>query len=358
MADDAGRAVRLRHLAKVKAAKASRLVITALAVAGVLGAGGAARAAEPGARAAAEASFARAEQAAQERRFADALAAYREVLAEDPSAPRAMPARARITDLEAHAEGGFAPLARLEEVRRDPRKGADRAEVEALTRDLASFPGGRVRAEARLFVAEAWWRRLGEPARAIEPLEAAATDDSADRLTRALALTELCTLRRERGEIGAALAAVERDPELSPTLTASMRRLGRRERLRVLAEAVLAVLAVVGLGSTALLAKRARDLRDVPALVVRPLALAFALYLGGAGAMLVRVHGGGDARPFVWLGLGGPALGATARAFRLVAGRRRTVRAVWAAACVAGVMAAAFLAVERTEVTYLDPLGL
>ena len=121
----------------------SRLAIVALAAGLVLGAGGAARAADPAARAAAEASFERAERAAQQRRFAEALASYREALAEDPSAPASTAARARITDLEAHAEGGFAPLARLEDLRRDPRRGGDRAEVEALERECGRFATGR-----------------------------------------------------------------------------------------------------------------------------------------------------------------------------------------------------------------------
>ena len=334
----------------------SRLALAALAAGLALDVGRAALAADPAPRADAAASYERAERAAQEGRFAEALAAYRDALAADPGAPAATAARARIGDLEAHAEGGFAPLARLDEVRRDPRRSGDRAEILALERALGSFPGGRVRAEARLFVAEAW-RRLGEPARALPPLEAAVADDSADRLTRALALAELCALRQERGELREALAVVERDPALSPAMTEKMRRLTRRERLRGLAALVLGGLGAVGMGSIATLAKRARDLRDLPALLVRPLGVAFALGLGGAGALLARAQGG-DARPFVWLGLGVLAVGVVARAFRLAAGGRRRARAVWAAACVAGVVAVAFLAAERTDAAYLDPLGL
>lgn len=311
-----------------------------------------------GDRAAAEASFARAEQAAKERRYADALAAYRAVGAADPSAAVATPARARAEDLEAHREGGFAPLARLDEVRRDVARGRDPDAVEALARDMEAFPPGRVRAEARIFVAEAWWRRLGQPARAIEPFERAVADTSGDRVTRALALSELCALRRERGEVREALRAAEADPELSPALRAELARLVRRGWLRWVSTAWLAALGLVGAGSAAALALRARDVRDVPGKIVRPLSLAFALYVGGAGALLVRAHGEADARPFVWLGLSLLALDVAARAFRLLAGRRAVVRAAWAVACVAGVLAAAFLSVERTSAEYLDGIGL
>jgi len=114
----------------------------------------------------------------------------------------------------------------------------------------------------------------------------------------------------------------------------------------------------VGLGGVARLALRARDVRAVPARVVRPAAVAFALYVGGASALLVRLHGDADARPFLWLGLAVLGLDVTARAFRPVAGRLPVTRALWALACVAGLFSAAFLAVERTEAEFLAGIGL
>jgi hypothetical protein len=237
----------------------------------------------------------------------------------------------------------------------------DRAKIEALARDVEAFPGGRVRAEARLFLAEAW-QRIDEPERALAALAAAVEDPTADRLTRALALSELWALRRQRGEIGAALAEVDRDPDLSPAITKAVRRAARRERLRVAASVVLAALGAIGAASIARLMMQARDVRDLPRQIARPGAVAFALYLGGAGAILVHQRGG-DARPFLWLGLGVLALLVIARAFtrafiRGGALRAGAARAAWAAACIAGVIAAAFLAVERTEVSYLEGLGL
>jgi hypothetical protein len=337
--------------------RALRLGMAACVLAGVLLVAPA-RAGDPATRAAAEASFAQAEEAAKGLRFAEALAAYRASIAADPSARVAGTAQARATDLEAHAEGGFEPLRRLEELRRDPQKASDRAAIEALERDLARFPDGRVRAEARLFVAEAWWRRLGSPDRAIGLFEAALADGSADRLTRALSLSQLVALRRERGEIREVLAAVTREPGLLPALAEEVRRAALRERLQAIAEGVLAALAALGLLALGRLATRARDLRDLPALVVRPLVAAFAFYLGGAAAILARAHDG-DARPFLWLGLGVLALDVIARAGRLAMARRSAaVRAAWAAACVVGVAAAGFLAASRTDASYLEGLGL
>lgn len=340
------------------ARRRARTLALALAATLAIGVAHEARAGTPRARAEAEARFAEAEQAAKERRFGEALAAYRAAIAADPSAPLAMPARARVDDLEAHAEGGFAPLARLEQVRRDPKRASDRAEIEALAGEAELFPPGRVRAEARLFVAAAWWRRLGDPARAIAPLEAAVADRSGDRLTRALALGELLALRRERGELREALRATDREPDLAPTARAEIIRLLRREALRTSSTALLAALAILGAGSIAWLAARARDVRDLPARLIRTRSVALALYLGGAGALLVRVHGDADARPFLWFGIAVLGLDVIARAFRIAAGARAIVRAAWAAACVVGVLAAAFLAVERTSVDYLEGLGL
>jgi tetratricopeptide (TPR) repeat protein len=343
-------------------ARRARVAGALLLAAAVPAVAGVARAADPEARAAATASCARAEEAAKALHFAEALAAYQAAIAADPSAPCASVARARAADLAVHAEGGFVPLARVEALRRDPRKSKDRAEVEALARDLEAFPEGRVRAEARLLVAEAWWHALGEPERAIAALETTAADAAGDKLTRGLALSELWSLRRQRGEVREALAVMERDPTLAPALLALVRRAAVREHLRTGAIGVLGLLGAIGAASLARLAARARDVRDVPAQVLRPLAVAFALYLGGAGAVLVRVHGGGDARPFLWLGLGVLAILVVARALRLAVtsrgGRGAAARAAWALACVAGVLAAAFLAVERTDATYLEGLGL
>jgi len=349
---------------------ARRGAAIALALALAMGLGHAARATEAKTASSAEthvdsprsrarASFARAEQAERELRFAEALSAYREALTTDPSAPFAQVARARVSYLSARSEGGFAPLAQLEAVRRNPSKLDDRATIEALEQALATFPRGPVRAEAALVVAEAWWHRLGEPRRAIAPLERAIADEGADRLTRSLALSELVAVHRELDELDEARAVVERFPDLAPGTRDEVRRLYRRAQLRGWAIAALSILAVIGLGSLARAARRLGGLRKVQRAVVRPLAVAFSLYLGGAAAILVRLHGDGDPRPFLWLGLGVLAVDVIARTWRLGSGNRRhAARAARALVCAAGVLAVAFLAVERTNAGYLENFGL
>ncbi len=308
-------------------------------------------------RARARALFDEGERATAELRFAEALAAYEKVMTIDPGAPFARLARTRAADFTAHGEGGFAPLARLEAVRR--QADADRATIDALARDAASFPAGRVRAEARLVVAEAYWHRFGELGLAAAALEEALSDPAADRLTRALAMNELVALERERGDLQAAHRALERFPDLVPALRAEVARLVRRVWIRRVALGTVAVLGAIGLLSIVRLLRRTRDPERVTRAVVRPLAVGFALYLGGAAAILVRLHGDGDARPFIWLGLGVFAVDVAARAWRLGSGDTRAVaRASRAIVCAAGVLAVAFLALAGTSAGYLESFGL
>jgi len=216
-----------------------------------------------------------------------------------------------------------------------------------------------VRAEARLLVAEAWWHVLGEPARAIAAFEAAAGDRAGDPLTRALALGDLCTLRRQRGELGEALAATERWPGLSPALHATLARLVRRERIQAVAFGVTGLLAVVGVASVARLVVAAGRVRDVVRRLVRPLPALTSAFLAGGGALLVRADGGANPRPFLFLGLGIFLLDVVARSFRIaIGGGSPLARMAWAGVCVVGVFCAAFLAAERVEPDYLDGFGL
>ena len=310
------------------------------------------------ARTRARANFDRAERAASDRRFAEALEAYRAALAEDPSSPIAPAARARATDLAAHAEGNFAPLARLEEVRRDPKRAGDRDAVLALAEDLRGFPPGRVRSEARLFVADALWHRLGNPRGAVTPLEEVLADPEADRLLKGLALASLVALHRELGDLSAARDVVDRYPELAPNQRREVLRLVRRERLMWGSFGILGILGAIGIVSF-VRAARAMPLHEVKSAIVRPLAVAFALYLGAAGAILVRLYGEGDVRPFLWLGVGVLGIDMIARAWRIGStDDRPVVRALRAIACAVGVLAVAFLALERADAGYLESFGL
>jgi tetratricopeptide (TPR) repeat protein len=303
-------------------------------------------------------AYERAENAAAEMHFADALAAYEQAATLDPSAPFIRVARARSADLRAHAEGNFVPLTRLEKVRRNPS--ATRDEIDALSRDAAQFPPGRVRAEAQLVAAEAFWHRFGAPDLATRALEQALEDPSADRLTRALALSELVALERERERLDRAATWVARYPDLAPNLTAEIRRLERRVWLGRSAWIGFSGLMILGgIGALRAIWRQRRDPEKTIRGIVRPSSVAFALYIGGVASILVRLHGEGDVRPFLWLGFGGLAVDVAARGWRAgFVDERMFVRMTRAFASVIAIFAVAFLALQYADAVYLETIGL
>jgi hypothetical protein len=305
-------------------------------------------------RARAKEAFERGESEVHALAFDRALASYKEAIAIDPSASTAGLARTRVGELESHSEGGFAPLVALERVRRSPS--STRAEVDALGAAAPGFPAGRVRAEAELVVGEALWHRFDDRASARVALERAVEDEGADRLTRSLALNELCGLFREGDDLPSAERAVDRFGDLAPALRTEIRRLARRARFRVTSAYFLAALGLVALA----LAARAvvkLGLDAARTRLVRSFDLALALYLGGGASLLVRARGEGDTRPFLWLGLGVLAVAIAGRTIGL-SSTRPAARAARAIVCIVGVLAVAFLSIERTDASFLASVGL
>jgi hypothetical protein len=299
-----------------------------------------------------------AERAASDLRFGDALAAYDQAIALDPSASFVRIARARALDLRTHGEGDFVPLRRLESVRRNPS--ATRDDVDALARDAEHFPPGRVRSEAQLVVAEAFWHRFDLPDLAAYALDKALSDASADRLTRALAVSELVALERERGRLDAALRVVTRFPDLAPNLRAEVQRLVRRVWIGRIAIGLVS--AVLLLGIVAVIRAifwLGRDADGVLRAAVQARSVAFALYIGGASSLLVRLHGDGDVRPFLSLGFGVLAIDAATRGWRIgFVDERPSARLGRAITSGVAVLAIAFLALQYADASYLETLGL
>ena len=306
----------------------------------------------------ARATYEAAERAASQMRFVEALEAYERAITLAPSAPYVRIARARVADLRAHAEGNFVPLARLEAVRRNPM--ASREDIDALARDAEQFPPGRVHSETQLVIAEAYWHRFGAPDLATRALESVLSDPRADRLTRTLALGQLVALERERDRLDAAARIVARYPDLSPSLRSEIERLVRRVWLGRIAMSIVG--AVLLIGAVAVLRAIVGHRRDADVVlrdVVRPTSVAFALYIGGAAAFLVRIHGEGDVRPFLWLGFGVLAIDVAARSWRLgFVDERNGARMGRAFTCGAAVVALAFLALQYADAAYLETLGL
>lgn len=307
-------------------------------------------------RAAALADFAEAERADKELRLADAMRLYQTSFADDPSAPGAPRARARAQDLADHAEGGFAPLARLEAVRRDPAQSNDPAAIAKLETDAAAFPPGRVRIEARMLAGVAWLGRLRNPARARGPFAAVVDDPAADRTTRSLALRHYTEACEATGNLAAARAAVLAHPGVAPVAASHVLRAYRRTFVRAAAIALLGVVLAAGLGSLAALARRG----GVAALrsALRGTTFAVGAWVALAGVALVHAYDESDPRPFVWLGAGTLVLGTAARAWSLAGPTTRWHRALRVALCALAALALAFVALDRSDPMYLDSFGL
>jgi hypothetical protein len=292
--------------------------------------------------------------------FALALGEDRESVARAPAGRWAAPAAARAGWLEHRSEGGFAPLAQLERVRREPRLADDVASLEALATAARSFPDGPVRAEARLVVAEAWLGRLHRPREAPDLLRAIAGDASADPDLRRLAEHRLVTALLESGRTDEALREARLHPDrVDPDTATVLGRLGRRRMLgRVAGAAVLAL--VMGVGAALVRAGRRAGLgaaaREVRA-VWRPVA-GFAAFASLAGYALSAAYEGARGTPFVCLGAAAFPLLLVARAWGAVGSTATTARVARAAVCAAAAIGMGFLVLEGVDPTYLEGFGL
>jgi hypothetical protein len=324
------------------------------------GSGGTARAANEDGEAAAEAFFRLAEKDEDEGAFAQAIVHDRACLAAAPGTRWAGRATERIGWLLARSEGGFAPLARLERIRRDPALANDPAAIEALAHDADAFPPGIVRVEARMLVAEAWLGRMSRPADARAELRSVVDDPKADPLTASLAERELVEGLAEAGRLGdAAIEAHAHERLLDPGVVRRMDMLVRRRWLRKTAVAVLAVFAL--LAAVALVrAKRRGTLRDAGRALgaVAPVAVAFTLFVAIAGGGLAARYESGNARPFVLLGVAALPLVLVARAWSAVGSTRPAARLGRALICGATLVGAAFVLLDVVSPEYLEGFGL
>jgi hypothetical protein len=174
----------------------------------------------------------------EDREFEDALAAQRECIASAPYSAWARSARQRVAWMSARSEGGFEPLARLERVRRSPTLGVDPAALEVLAREADAFPPGRVRAEARMFVGEAWLARSTRSEDAIRLFRKIADDPSSDSMDTLLARRRLLEMLLAIGRVDEAARRLEASPAAAtPELSAGIH---RQLRMRILRQGAAA----------------------------------------------------------------------------------------------------------------------
>lgn len=308
---------------------------------------------------AARAAFALGELDERAFAYAAALAHYQAVLRLDPAHWFSATARTRAQHLSLYV-GEFAALAVLDAVRKDPRRADDAGEIDRLALAMAGLPPGRVRAEGHLFVAQAWVGRLGAPARAIEPALTAARTSPDPGIAAAawdvawLALQRTGDLPRARVEIAA-------DPRAPEALRRAVTVAVRRVRLH---QVSVGVAAAALLGAAFALGRVIRDgrLRAVFGRLLAPRALAFLVLAPLGGAFVAEKWEHGMAPPFLAFGVGLVVVHACVSLWSAAFARSpRAPRLVGAALYVGLVLAAAYLALERSEAygaSFLGGFGL
>ncbi len=288
--------------------------------------------------------------------FPAALAGYRRFVARDPGSRFASRALARIDDLAAHGEGGFAPLVALERVRRSPALSDDPRALEALDRESRAWPDGRVRAEAWMLVGEAYAGRMRRQREAAEVFLRLAGDTGSPAALRELAATRLVEARAALGESTVAereLAGVAVPDEVRAEATL----LARRVRLRRSAIAVLALVAAAGLAAMAM-AWRRGQLGEVWRRWRRPMPLVQLAVLTVGGGAMAKVADEHDVSPFAVLGGGALAVYLVAVALNVVGGAGGGARAARATVTAMAVLAVSYLAMLGLDPMMLEGIGL
>ncbi len=306
---------------------------------------------------AAEALYQLADMDEDDLAFAAALDRYRASLLRAPQSRYAPRAETRIDYLRRHAEGDFAPLVRLEHVRRDAHF-ADQNAIDALAKDADAFPPGRVRIEAWLVVGDAYQRRLDRPDDALHAYRQILSDEKADPLSRQQAAHDAVDILTARGDYAGALEAAAPVEAYDASLAAKVRRLALRARLRKVAKSILVLLlalsvAAIGWGI------RKRPIHAAAQISrFSRVALAFALYVAVAGAVLASSYEGGSVKPFFALGGAIFLIAILARAWSAFGSSHRVMRGARMALCGVSILAAAVLLLDRIDPAYLDSFGL
>jgi hypothetical protein len=289
-------------------------------------------------------------------RFADAVTHYGACIARLPSNRYAQRAASRSSAIRSHAEGGYAPLARLETVRRDPALSNDPQAIDALVKDAESFPPGPVRVEARLLAAEAYRGRLARPLRQVELLWLVVRDPRADVIASREAAAEIVDAEIRRGDLDAAVsAAAELGPRLDAPHKVQITRLLRR---RVAHAAAVGELALVLVLLAVAVARGGAGTAARAAARILPSAALFCAFAAAGGGLLASRYEAGNSTPFWMIA---PAMLVSillARAWSAVGSKATVARVVRATLCASSVFATALLLMERMTPEYLEGFGL
>jgi hypothetical protein len=308
----------------------------------------------------AEQLYTSAEQEEKDLAFASALHDYEASVAADPSNRWVLRSNARARWLRDRSEGDFAPLVRLERVRRDPSAQHDAATVEALARDLEAFPPGEVRIEARMFVAESDLTLIGRPNDGERELDALLDEPAVSKATsqaaiRAQAASRLVDIAMSRGDVPSAKRAAARGGSGTAQLVARVARWARRRVIERVCAVVVVLFAIAGCVAAA---RRLRGARVTALGAFVAKAAAICVYLATFAAIIAGSYENGHTLPFVTLPLAILPIAVVARAWALSGASSTRARALRALFGAAAVVAAAFLVLDRIDVRYLESFGL
>jgi len=288
--------------------------------------------------------------------FAGAVAHYGASVTRQPGGSYSARAAMRKDQLESHAEGSYAPLVRLERLRRDPVLSNDPAAIAALVRDAVGFPPGPVRVESRLLAAAAFRGRLHMPEAGVPLLWEVVRDPYADGLAKREAAAGVVDSEIDRGDLDAAYHAVrELGSSLDPQDAARVARLVRR---RTAHRAALAEIGLfLALLTAALVRQRARGALAGTRRIF-PLAVAFCVFAAGGGGVLAASYEPGSGGPFLILGFAMLVVVLLSRAWSTVGSRTAAARLTRGAFAASSLLAATFLLLERLTPQVLDGFGL
>jgi hypothetical protein len=288
--------------------------------------------------------------------FKSALAHYVASAARLPSSRYTPRANSRASELRTHAEGDFVPLVHLETVRRSPALSNDATAIDALVREAAGFPPGKVRVEARMLAAEAYLGRLRRRDEGLPLLRLVIDDPKADVLLSRAAASELVHAYVAKQDLASALEITRRYPKLlEPKAERTIVRLMRRRPLRIAAMADLALLAAFALLALAR-PGRAEVVRAVRR--VAPMALLFTALACFVGGFLASRYEQTSPYPFTAMFPAMFAVALLSRAWSAAGSPSPPARVLRAIASFAGVFAAAFLMLDRMDPIYLQGFGL
>lgn len=266
---------------------------------------------------------------------------------------------AHVVVLATAASAGAADASRLrvhlEEIRRDPAKANDPREIDELVRETDGQCDEPECPLALELAATAYAERLGRPESARTQRERILVEMHPDAVTAAKVARDLVDAALAEGDVGAAEGALAKAGGRATPDTVA--RVARAEKRRVAHRVSIAAVSAM-LAPAAIALYRARREAWRAARSALGGVVVFGLWVGLGGTALARSYEASDPRPFLFLGGALVPTVLVARAWGAAGSASRPARVLRTVTCACAALAVAFLVLERTNVQYLEGIGL